>query len=410
MTVTYRVRSYLKKVRGKLLIPRAVVSLRYLGRVDDPLVRRHRTLMLNAFPGQPRWLAFVVVFWQWLRWMCWDAWRATGRLVRGTQDSTREQLGLSRSTQRYELLRAALLDGLHPADIHRYRLYKSAQHQDTWRYVLLQEVESWHHARDPGPAADRVRTLLSDKLLFADYCRSEGVSIVENVAVLPAGSTMTTLIESAPKLQHIAKPRSGSAARGVFVFEVVGQTVCANTLWGKQLADPIDETIEALLRAGEYLIQPLLDCHQALHPVGACANHSTVVRVITERKSGYARPLCAAIEIPVELGARVGFVAVEIELATGALVAPVGGAVDPRLGAAVDDVVASVEQSIEIPQWREMTDLCAAAHALVPGLSMIAWDVIPTPAGPVLIEGNSNWSVVVPQLILGPLLDRLPVA
>jgi hypothetical protein len=48
-----------------------------------------------------------------------------------------------------------------------------------------------------------------------------------------------------------------------------------------------------------------------------------------------------------------------------------------------------------VPMWRQIVDVCKQAAALSPGVKSIGWDVILTPAGPRIIEGNPDWALAV---------------
>lgn len=64
-------------------------------------------------------------------------------------------------------------------------------------------------------------------------------------------------------------------------------------------------------------------------------------------------------------------------------------------------------QGAAIPQWRAMTELCLAAARHFPGLRLQAWDVAPTPAGPVILEVNGAGDFSMTQRAEGRgVLDR----
>ena len=47
----------------------------------------------------------------------------------------------------------------------------------------------------------------------------------------------------------------------------------------------------------------------------------------------------------------------------------------------------------QVPRWAETVDLCLRAARLFPGLRSLGWDVVITPSGPVLLEGNADWGL-----------------
>jgi len=45
---------------------------------------------------------------------------------------------------------------------------------------------------------------------------------------------------------------------------------------------------------------------------------------------------------------------------------------------------------LEVPQWKQVTDLLLSIHSANPSLDLVGWDVALSEAGPVIIEGNHN--------------------
>jgi hypothetical protein len=54
-------------------------------------------------------------------------------------------------------------------------------------------------------------------------------------------------------------------------------------------------------------------------------------------------------------------------------------------------------QGAVIPEWRAMTELCLEAARHFPGLRLQAWDVAPTPVGPVILEINGAGNLSMTQ-------------
>lgn len=59
-----------------------------------------------------------------------------------------------------------------------------------------------------------------------------------------------------------------------------------------------------------------------------------------------------------------------------------------------------------VPLWSEAVALCLRAARLTPGLRAVGWDVVITPAGPVIIEGNRDWGLMMWQAVGGGLLSH----
>lgn len=50
-----------------------------------------------------------------------------------------------------------------------------------------------------------------------------------------------------------------------------------------------------------------------------------------------------------------------------------------------------------LPYWNEALELCLQAHSMFSDFPSVCWDVAFTPEGPVLVEGNHDWDVVLAQ-------------
>lgn len=60
---------------------------------------------------------------------------------------------------------------------------------------------------------------------------------------------------------------------------------------------------------------------------------------------------------------------------------------------------------VEVPFWRDVVSVCVKAAAFAPGLRTIGWDVVVTPSGPVVIEGNRDWGIMMCQAVGGGYLQ-----
>jgi hypothetical protein len=93
-----------------------------------------------------------------------------------------------------------------------------------------------------------------------------------------------------------------------------------------------------------------------------------------------------------------GGIACPVDLATGCL----GAAVRKKLRLAHFDIHQHPDTGAQIagrtlPCWREAVDLALVAHTQFSEFPSIGWDIAITTNGPVLVEGNYNWDVVLTQ-------------
>lgn len=100
-----------------------------------------------------------------------------------------------------------------------------------------------------------------------------------------------------------------------------------------------------------------------------------------------------------------GFV-VNIALQDGALGASTFG-YRGKEGPWVEEKPVKVSELFEggvVPCWKGMVALAKRAAALSPELRTVGWDIALTGNGPVLMEGNDNWDMVIAQILGGPYL------
>jgi len=65
-------------------------------------------------------------------------------------------------------------------------------------------------------------------------------------------------------------------------------------------------------------------------------------------------------------------------------------------------------RGLRLPDWTEAKTLAVCAHERFGGLSTVGWDVGLTPSGPVLVEGNDDWDIVLPQRVYKRSLWQMP--
>src|SRR5690606_16286151 len=63
-------------------------------------------------------------------------------------------------------------------------------------------------------------------------------------------------------------------------------------------------------------------------------------------------------------------------------------------------------EGFRLPLWDQVINLVMRAHAAFLEFPSVGWDVALTPDGPVLVEGNFNWNVVLTQQASGEPLDE----
>uniref|UniRef100_A0A7C4GGN6 Alpha-L-glutamate ligase-related protein ATP-grasp domain-containing protein n=1 Tax=candidate division WOR-3 bacterium TaxID=2052148 RepID=A0A7C4GGN6_UNCW3 len=161
--------------------------------------------------------------------------------------------------------------------------------------------------------------------------------------------------------------------------------------------------------ANGYLLQQRITCHPALNPLNGAALNT--VRIATLRDAqGRIHPDFAMLRLArpgaVSDNLHRGGTVTNIALDSGRLVGPTLGyenETGPFLEPKPLDVPA-LFPGAKIPCWPDLLAAAVRFHSVLPGLGSIGWDIALTPDGPLVLEGNDNWDMVVAQVLAGPYL------
>jgi len=299
-------------------------------------------------------------------------------------------------------------------------LRSGAQPVDAW---------IWHHVISrtachplPGRAASMflaevgdpaASQLLADKLAAADLLEAAGLATPPLLAVIRRG--VTADLDASPWLSRAAlfvKPRHGAARRGTLAIDVLGAG-----LYGIDGGAPVgrsallermrigaahdDLLVQARLTPASEIVDlmsgddvPVLRVTTAREPNGQPIVHSALleVHVPGERPRDFIR---AHLHVPIEL--RAG------ELRSGVWFAR------------PDERYSRLPWNAALLDGRPLAGLrpalAAAVRAmqLLPGVPLVNWDIVVTPQGPVILEGNTagNWILTILPERLG--VETVPV-
>lgn len=385
--------------------PHGLISWRYLVPDPPPTVRIHRQLwLMGRHPRLPLPLYLVMELLLWLRWVTFSGLRQSWRAFRlqGAESRAPGEGGAMARLAR--LLALSIGHCMPPGEICAFGLHRFGAGRAAWEYVFVIEVGAFHRWRNAErEGVDDALVLVQDKQRLASYLEGHGIHMVPTLVLVRRGEAFdpTPYLPATPRL--FCKPRHGSASRDAFVIEHQGQgetPALFSVLNGMKGEPATVETLRIAMMKDDFLVQPLLENHPDLARL-CCTDDAVTVRVITEHcTTRGTRSRCATLEIPAAADRCHIILAID---PSGRAFLPSTGWLSAQAKAGHDAALALLGEE-PVPFWDDIVRSAMAAHRLLPGLYAIAWDFIVTPTGPVMLEGNSCWGTMVPQLLQGGLL------
>lgn len=248
------------------------------------------------------------------------------------------------------------------------------------------------------------KDLVDDKAIFAVCAAGHGLPIARTLALVAppfaidgagapvhGGEAFLRWLRAAPA-SFVVKPAVGMGGRGVEVLERRGDEV---TTGGRTLGAHAFRS--RLCDEGTYgraIVQERLGNHPTLVELsGTDALQCTRMVTVVTRSSdvellfAFQKLIVGAHVIDNSVGNRTGNLVVAVDSAHGTLGAAFAdGAPCPR-HPVTDRAIAG----FALPHWREACALVERAARCFRPLRAIGWDVALTEAGPVLLEGNTEW-------------------
>jgi hypothetical protein len=220
---------------------------------------------------------------------------------------------------------------------------------------------------------------------------------------LRTGADLEGLIEC-ERLQEgfVLKPVQGRGGFGVKVVRCVESGGGATALVGLNgVRYDLRELVRGAADAGGGLIvQERLTPHAEMAELAPCTINTVRVVTLVDRGSAVLAPIAC-----VRLGARgamvdnysQGGICAVVDPATGRIgpgrtKTSRGGSWERRHPEGLRDFVGAL-----VPFWPRVLEICRDAARAIPGLRSVGWDVAVTPTGPVIIEGNHTWGILMMQ-------------
>lgn len=317
---------------------------------------------------------------------------------RRRSDACARGFGVSRRRQLATLVYTTFRYNFDPALYYRARLFRLPR-------ARWSEVFSHEEVMQVLAVMERRTAALGiwSKRGWAEFCGRHHLPQVPTLASVVAGVFYPLDPEALDRgMDLFVKPDRGWASRGTLLLEWQPGRAGWQAVGAREEFVPRTELAAFLIEVSggaDLMVQPRLRTHPDLADLATRALVN--VRVVTVRApDGAISVFSAALRIPghaehcsdvlngyfvpVALGDGTLGHAEGLDLTPGPLtVHPVTGA--PILGR-------------RIAQWAEMRRQALAAHALLPSLPSVGWDLVPAESGVLVLEANVTWSTNLTQL------------
>lgn len=295
-----------------------------------------------------------------------------------------ELSGVSVEVQLQRLGQLRLDPGIPPTEAHSLGLSRDGEAAD-WPYFLFSLERDWNVAAsaevlgDTKAAVSAIR-LLADKEATSELLKSIGIPVVTSRPARDEAE-LNSQLEAALATwgEAFVKPRYGSAGRGAAVATHGKSGV---TLRRYRRENDSDMTALSELAANApLLVQPKL-----VTP-GWEGLDVVTIRIVTRDRGRGPEVFSEVIEVP--RAPHYDHLRVD------------GGRIGGLVRAlwmddATDKSPPALSALEPIPLW--IAEAAIAAHARLPGLYAVAWDVAMAEDGPQFLEGNTGFDTLVPQL------------
>lgn len=253
-------------------------------------------------------------------------------------------------------------------------------------------------------------TILSDKKNFAEYFETRRLRVSKTLCLAHEGRLEGNADFFGFGRDLFFKPRFGARSEGVERWWWNGRGYCKS--FSNTIVDAgklVDRLLELSMKQ-DYLVQFRLQNHPNLEDLSI--GGVIVFRILSVRCGDTVKLVAPVAQLPYENKLGEGWsektLSVAVDLETGVL----SHVLWREEGFAMScDHPASGASMIgrKVPDWELGLTMLREAHETLSGICLIGWDLVFTPEGPCLLEGNSGPALVVHQLKPFTPLGRTPL-
>lgn len=294
-----------------------------------------------------------------------------------------------------------------PADCYYFLGLYEEQARRKARFFLSDASTSTLLHRLATTAPEEEYAPLHNKFSFWSHCRNHDLSTVPVLAVFKGGSLQKNLAgirDTLPTIDLFSKPVTGYLGRGARRWKAVDDGHFTDGTGHTYTQDAMLDSLKRQSEEGTILLQPSVCDHPLLEELIGSKGPSTL-QIVTIRKPGASPEYLAGFlttpvkEVPAPTFKGQTALAARVHAKSGTLGRPLFKQAayllndtkkHPRTGRRLT--------GFELPYWDEARALALQAHETLPNIACVGWDVMLTPDGPQLLEGNYDCSAALTQI------------
>lgn len=321
-------------------------------------------------------------------------------LTRSNAAMVRRRTGKGVLRQLREQFLLSIRDGVLPPWYFMFELYEDDRrsrvreylHRFETKTLLYPYLRQQELARTGLPDTSRA---LSNKVMFADLCRSAGIRCVPVLMHFSKERPVDGSPMDLPREDIFLKPKRGTGGEGAERWDYLPDGSYENAAGERLDPDGMRQHIASLSRQIEYLVQPRLRNHPDIADLSTGALITARMVTCRDERGGFevthAMFRMALGEASVVDNFHAGGVAAKVDLDTGVIGSATDGGLYPNVGWLDRHPVTGAQiVGRRLPLWQEALDLAVRAHAAFPDSVAIGWDVALLEDGPCLVEGNKG--------------------
>lgn len=304
--------------------------------------------------------------------------------------------------QKQQLLKLALIDGIHPASYYQLELFKTQRYATRFCSLFEEESSAFQRAvnKSVNESIDK-RRLIKNKELFVDFCEKWNLPVAPILRTYPGRIQKPGAL---PPVDLFLKLRDGTRGQGAdwFVFDPETCEYHSKTTKAVFPASNIEQYFESLSKKQPYILQKCLRNHPNLEQMIGRTLGTLRVHTVYNAESCRGSVVSIALKAPVS-GAVTDSDTNTLYFAVNRQTGVIGEGVQrftPLVNRTpIAPATGQVIKGERIPDHQKVVEICEKAHAGFPEFCILGWDVALTAKGPLFLETNINWSIEPCELV-----------